>query len=114
MTVDEAVRAVAAMIAGMPALRVARHGIREDDTHYLVPVLDGRQMRRGGAGVAPSASQLLLVEKESGRIERVTVSQALARSRVMRAVGAAGVLDLGDAGGQLDEPDDRVRHRVEP
>lgn len=84
MSLEEALQAVQAVIDGRPSLRIARRGIREDDTHYLVPVLDTRQVQDGGEGRGPSESQLLIVDKESGDVEPLTVSAALARSRMMR------------------------------
>lgn len=86
MNVDGAQRLIEVSIADDSYLLVAKHGIREDEMHYLVPVLNTRPMSEGDPASSPIASRLLLVDRESGQLERVTVPDAMTRAKTMRAV----------------------------
>lgn len=72
MTLDEAVAAVEASLHG-PYVRVDRRQPREDDRYFLILVL-GRGPR--------------LVDKRTGEVTELLVTDALARSRTMRLATA--------------------------
>ena len=82
MTLDEAVAAVEATLESAH-LRVDRKRAREDAASYLVLVLDtsGGRLDEGPVDNGPR-----LVAKRTGEVERLTVPEALARSRGMRLV----------------------------
>ena len=76
MTLDQAIAAVEATLDS-GYLRVDRARPREDETSYLLVVLDtsAGRMRERALANGPR-----LVDKRSGEIRRLTVSEALARS----------------------------------
>lgn len=82
MTLDEAVAAVEATLESAH-LRVDRKRAQEDASSYLVLVLDtsGGQLDEGPVDNGPR-----LVAKRTGEVERLTVPEALARSKGMRLV----------------------------
>ena len=77
MTLDEAIAAVAATLQST-FLRVDRRRAREDASSYLLLVLDASGGRQDDAG--PVANGPRLVDKASGAVVRLTVSDALARA----------------------------------
>jgi len=85
MTLDEAIAAVAATLES-PLLRVDRRRAREDASSYLLLVLDTSGGRQDDAG--PVANGPRLVDKASGEVVRLTVSDALARAARMALVRA--------------------------
>ena len=86
MTLDEAVAAVAATLTG-GHLRVDRRQAREDSSSYLLLVLDtGGRHDDGG----PVANGPRLVDKRSGQVTRLTVSDAIVRAGRMPLVGGTG------------------------
>ena len=84
MTVDEAIAAVEATL-NSEYLRVDRARPREDETSYLLVVLDtsGGRVHEGVLANGPR-----LVDKRSGEVTRLTVSDALARTGRMMPVRA--------------------------
>jgi hypothetical protein len=86
MTLDEAIAAVEATLVSAH-LRVDRKRAREDASSYLVLVLDtsGGKLDEGPVDNGPR-----LVAKGTGDVERLTVPEALARSRGMRLVRTSG------------------------
>jgi len=82
MTLDEAVAAVEATLESAH-LRVDRRRAQEDASSYLLLVLDtsGGKLDEGQVNNGPR-----LVAKRTGEIERLTVPEALARSKGMRLV----------------------------
>ncbi len=84
MTVDEAIAAVEATLDS-GYLRVDRARPREDETSYLLVVLDtsGGRVHEGVLANGPR-----LVDKRSGEVTRLTVSDALARTGRMTPVRA--------------------------
>lgn len=82
MTLDQAVAAVEATLES-PHLRVDRKRAHEDPASYVLLVLDTSRGRRE-EGVAANGPRL--VDKRSGRVTRLTVPDALARTRAMSLV----------------------------
>lgn len=83
MTLDDAIAAVEATLDSRH-LRVDRKRAREDESHYLLVVLDVS----GGRGEGPMANGPRLVDKGTGEVTRLTVPAALARAERMRLVGS--------------------------
>ncbi|HEX5534924.1 MAG TPA: hypothetical protein VFX33_14385 [Actinomycetales bacterium] len=82
MTLDDAVAAIEATLT-TPYLRVDRMAAREDETAYLLLVLD---MNSGRFDAGPVANGPRLVDKRSGQVTRLTVPAASARARCMALV----------------------------
>jgi len=82
MNLDEAIEAVEATLDSSH-LRVDRRRAQEDETSYLLLVLD-TSGGRGGPG--PVANGPRLVDKRTGQVSRVTVPDALARAQRMALV----------------------------
>jgi hypothetical protein len=82
MTLDEAVAAVEATL-GSVHLRVDRKRAHEDATSYLLLVLDtgGGRHAEGPVDNGPR-----LVDRRTGEVQRLSVPDALARSRAMTIV----------------------------
>jgi len=85
VTLDEAIAAVSATLDS-PYLRVDRKLAREDSLSYLLLVLDTSGGRRDDGG--PVSNGPRLVSKRSGKVIRLTVSDALARAEQMDLVRA--------------------------
>ncbi len=81
MTLDDAITAVESTIDSAH-LRVDRRRAQEDDTSYLLLVLDTSGGREDGL----VANGPRLVHKHSGEVVRLTVPEALARSKRMTYV----------------------------
>ena len=83
MTLDEAVAAVEATLSSAN-LRVDRQRPLEDETSYLLVVLDASGGRGDGAGAVANGPRL--VDKRTGNVVRLTIPDALARAeRMVRA-----------------------------
>ena len=79
MTLDDAVAAVEATLT-TPHLRVDRLGARQDETAYLLLVLDTNS---GRFDAGPVANGPRLVDKRSGLVTRLTVPAAVVRAESM-------------------------------
>jgi hypothetical protein len=80
MTLDEAVRAVEATLDST-YLRVDRKRAREDETSFLLVVLDVSNGRRDDGRTIANGPRL--VDKRSGEVTRLVVPEAVARAERM-------------------------------
>ena len=84
MILDEAIAAVEATLDSA-GLRVDRKRPLEDETSFLLVVLDTRAGRDNDAGAVANGPRL--VDKQTGQVRRLTIPDALARAdRMARAV----------------------------
>jgi len=81
MTLDEAIAAVEGTL-GSAQLRVDRKRARADAVAFLLLVLD----TSGGRPTGPVANGPRLVDKNSGKVTRLTLPDALARAERMALV----------------------------
>jgi hypothetical protein len=84
MTLDDAVAAVEATLKS-PHLRVDLRRARQDETSYLLLVLD----TSGGRDDGPVANGPVLVDKRTAEVVRLTVPDALDRAKHMALVETA-------------------------
>lgn len=84
MTLDEAIETVRRTLPADQRLRVDRKLARQDDTAYLLIVLDAR--RQFDDGDVPIENGPRLVAKVDGVVSRLTVPDAVARAANMALV----------------------------
>ncbi|MFT4163930.1 MAG: hypothetical protein QM650_01650 [Microlunatus sp.] len=78
MTLDEAMEAVRQTLPNDQRLRIDHKLARQDDTAYLLIVLDAR--RQFDDGDVPIENGPRLITKTSGVVSRLTVPEAVART----------------------------------
>ncbi|WP_092801533.1 hypothetical protein [Klenkia marina] len=83
MTLDEAVAAVERTLPPAARLRVDRARARENDQSFLLIVLDVQSARDAADGTGENGPRL--VDRTSGRVDRLTIPEALAMGAGMRA-----------------------------
>ncbi len=84
MTLDEAIEAVRRTLPADQRLRVDRKLARQDDTAYLLIVLDAR--RQFDDGDVPIENGPRLVAKVDGVVSRLAVPEAVARAANMALI----------------------------